>query len=50
MPTYLQRVGIYRDFNALFFKRSTADLAELLIGQLERAGAVRREGEWLVPG
>ena len=49
MPAYLERVGIYRDFNTLFFKRSTAHLAELLIGELERAGAVRREGEWLVP-
>ena len=50
MPAYLERVGIYRDFNARFFKRPAADLAELLIGELERAGAVRREGEWLVPG
>ena len=50
MPAYLERVGIYRDFNTLFFKRSTAELAELLIGELERARAVRREGEWLVPG
>jgi glyoxylase-like metal-dependent hydrolase (beta-lactamase superfamily II) len=50
MPAYLERVGIYRDFNALFFKRSSAELAELLIGELERAGAVRRQGEWLVPG
>ena len=50
MPAYLERVGIYRDFNARFFKRPAADLAEQLIGELERAGAVRREGEWLVPG
>ncbi|TMG82731.1 MAG: MBL fold metallo-hydrolase [Betaproteobacteria bacterium] len=50
MPSYFERIGIYRDFNALFFKRSAAKLAELLIGELEHAGAVRREGEWLVPG
>jgi glyoxylase-like metal-dependent hydrolase (beta-lactamase superfamily II) len=49
MPAYMERVGIYRDFNALFFKRSAAELADLLIGELERAGAVMREGQWLVP-
>jgi hypothetical protein len=49
MPSYLERIGIYRDFNALFFKRPAAELAELLIGELERSGAVKREGSWLVP-
>ena len=49
MPAYMERVGIYRDFNALFFRRSPAELAELLIGELERAGAVKREAGWLVP-
>jgi hypothetical protein len=49
MPAYIDRVGIYRDFNALFFKRPAAELAELLIGELERSGAVKREGSWLVP-
>lgn len=50
MPAYVERVGIYRDFNALFFKRPAAALADLLIAELERSGAARREGEWLVPG
>jgi hypothetical protein len=50
MPAYVERVGIYRDFNALFFKRPAAAFADLLIGELERAGAARREGDWLVPG
>ena len=49
MPAYVERVGIYRDFNAMFFKRQPAGLAELLIGELERSGAARREGDWLVP-
>jgi glyoxylase-like metal-dependent hydrolase (beta-lactamase superfamily II) len=49
MPAYMERIGIYRDFNALFFKRSAAELADMLMGELERAGAVRREGEWLLP-
>jgi len=50
MPQYLERVAIYRDFNALFFKRSAAGLADFLIAELERSGAARREGDWLVPG
>jgi glyoxylase-like metal-dependent hydrolase (beta-lactamase superfamily II) len=49
IPAYMDRIGIYRQFNALFFRRSPVDLAELLIGELERAGAVKREAEWLVP-
>jgi glyoxylase-like metal-dependent hydrolase (beta-lactamase superfamily II) len=49
MASYVERVGIYRDLNALFFKRPAAELAKLLIGELERACVVRREGEWLVP-
>jgi glyoxylase-like metal-dependent hydrolase (beta-lactamase superfamily II) len=50
LPAYLDRVGIYRDLNALFFRRSATELAEMLVGELERAGAARREGDWLLPG
>ncbi len=49
MPDYLTRIGIYRDFNALFFRLPPARLAELLIDELEKAGAARREAGWLVP-
>ena len=49
MPEYVARVGIYRDFNAEFFRVSPADLAYLLITELERAGAARRDDGWLVP-
>jgi glyoxylase-like metal-dependent hydrolase (beta-lactamase superfamily II) len=49
MPAYVDRVGIYRDFNARFFRLAPADLAEWLITALERARAARREGEWLLP-
>jgi glyoxylase-like metal-dependent hydrolase (beta-lactamase superfamily II) len=49
MPAYVARIGIYRDFNALFFRVSPARLVELLIGELERAGAARRHDGWLVP-
>jgi glyoxylase-like metal-dependent hydrolase (beta-lactamase superfamily II) len=49
LPAYLDRVGIYRDFNARFFRVPPAVLADRLVGELERAGAVRREDGWLRP-
>jgi hypothetical protein len=49
LPDYLDRVGIYRDFNALFFRLPPAGLAALLVGELEKAGAVKREDGWLIP-
>ncbi len=49
MPEYVARIGIYRDFNALFFRLPPARLAEFLIGELEKAGAAKREVGWLVP-
>ncbi len=49
VPAWLGRVGIYRDFNAGFFRLPPARLAELLIGELERVGAVRDDDGVLVP-
>ena len=49
LPAYLDRVGIYRDFNGRFFRLRATELADLLVGELERAGAVRREDGWLRP-
>jgi glyoxylase-like metal-dependent hydrolase (beta-lactamase superfamily II) len=50
MPDYVARIGIYRDFNARFFGAAPASLAEQLVVDLERVGAVRRERGYLVPG
>jgi glyoxylase-like metal-dependent hydrolase (beta-lactamase superfamily II) len=50
LPLYVERVGIYREFNARFFRLYPATLAEKLVAELEVAGAVRRAGGWLVPG
>ena len=50
MPGYVARVGIYRDFNARFFKLPPAVLAEQLVTDLERVGAVRRDGGYVMPG
>ena len=49
LPEYMARVGIYRDFNARFFRLPAATLAEQLVGELERVGAVRREEGYLLP-
>ncbi len=49
LPDYMGRIGLYRDFNARFFRLPPADLAALLIEELERAGAAKREDGWLVP-
>jgi len=50
LPAYFERVGIYRDFNALFFRVPPGALAERIVGELEAAGVVRRRGEVLEPG
>jgi glyoxylase-like metal-dependent hydrolase (beta-lactamase superfamily II) len=49
MPAYVDRVGIYRDFNARFFRLSPHALAERLVAELEKVHAARREDGWLVP-
>jgi len=49
MPAYVDRVGLYCDFNARFFRLPAARLADFLIGELEKSGAARREDGWLVP-
>jgi len=50
LPLYVERVGVYREFNARFLRLDPATLAEKLVAELEVAGAVRRAGGWLVPG
>jgi glyoxylase-like metal-dependent hydrolase (beta-lactamase superfamily II) len=50
LAKYVHTIGIYRDFNARFFHLPPADLAALLVGELERSRAVLREDGWLRPG
>ena len=50
LPAYVDRVPIYRDFNARFFGLAPSELATTLVGELERVGAVRRSGDFLTPG
>ena len=49
LPDYVDRVGIYRDFNAACLGLSPRELAALLVAELERAGAVSVRDGWLVP-
>ena len=49
LPAYVERVGLYRDFNAMFLKMTPQALADALVGDLVRAGAVRRQGGFAVP-
>jgi glyoxylase-like metal-dependent hydrolase (beta-lactamase superfamily II) len=49
IAAYVERIGIYREFNERFFRLPPERLAALLVGELERAGAVRRDAGWLVP-
>lgn len=49
LSAYVDRIGIYRDFNARFFRLPPSALAEQLVAGLEKAGAARRENGWLVP-
>ena len=48
LPTYVDRIEIYRDFNARFFRLSPAALAQMLFDSLEKAGVVRRDGDLLI--
>ena len=47
---HVERVDVFREFNALYFRLSPAALAEQLVTELLRAGAVRRDGDAIVPG
>ena len=49
LPAYFDRIGFYRDFNRQFFRLPPSQFAAMLVGELERSGAVRREDSWLFP-
>ncbi len=49
LPAYVDRIEIYREFNARFFRLPAEELAAMLVNDLDRAGAVRVEGGWLRP-
>ncbi len=48
VPGFLASVALYREINARYFHQPFDALAEWLIRDLERAGALRRDGDHLV--
>jgi len=49
LPFYLDRVGLFRDFNRQFYRLPPSEMAAMLVGELEKTGAVRCEDGWLRP-
>ncbi|MBU6485117.1 MAG: MBL fold metallo-hydrolase [Betaproteobacteria bacterium] len=49
LPEQIAQVGIFREFNAWYFRLSPEALAERLVNDLVRVGAVRRSDGFLVP-
>jgi glyoxylase-like metal-dependent hydrolase (beta-lactamase superfamily II) len=49
LPGYVERVGMYREFNARYFRQTPAELAAFLVQELTRAGVVRIEGGRILP-
>jgi glyoxylase-like metal-dependent hydrolase (beta-lactamase superfamily II) len=49
LPALLDEVPVYREYNAAYFNLEPKALSELLVGELERAGAVARSGPFLMP-
>ncbi len=48
VPEYLATVPLYADFNARYFQLNEVALAELIVGELERAGAVKKSNGNLI--
>ena len=48
IPEYLATVPLYADFNARYFQLSDVALADLIVGELERAGAVKKSNGYLI--
>ena len=49
LPSYVGHIGIYRDLNAHCLRMGTAELADMLVRELERAGAVTCKDGYLMP-
>lgn len=47
VPAYLASVPLYRDFNARYFQLGNDEFARLIVGDLERNGAVMKAEGWL---
>jgi glyoxylase-like metal-dependent hydrolase (beta-lactamase superfamily II) len=48
IPEYLATVPLYTDFDARYFQLGNVALADLIVGELERAGAVKKVNGYLI--
>jgi glyoxylase-like metal-dependent hydrolase (beta-lactamase superfamily II) len=49
LADYLERNSLYRDINGRFLHLGKQELADFVVSDLEKAGAIRREGNAIVP-
>jgi glyoxylase-like metal-dependent hydrolase (beta-lactamase superfamily II) len=49
LSEYLDSIPVYREYNAAYLGLAPSALAEMLVTELERAGAITRSGEFLKP-
>jgi len=49
LPTHVDRIGVYRDFNAAVLHMTPSALAAMLVDELVRAGAIRIQDGNLLP-
>ena len=49
LPAYCATVPVYADISRRYLGLESGALADLLVRELDRSAAVRRDGEWLVP-
>lgn len=49
LPAYLERVPVHKDYNDAYFRLTPAAFAAMMVADLEKAGAARREGTDLIP-
>ena len=47
LPAYVARVPILAELNSRYFRMTPGAMAEWLVNELERAGALRRENDML---
>jgi glyoxylase-like metal-dependent hydrolase (beta-lactamase superfamily II) len=49
LSRYLDSIPVYQEYNRAYFGLAPSALAETLVSELERSGAVSRSGEFLKP-
>lgn len=49
LPRHVERVGVFRDFNAIYFRLPPAELASMIVDGLVESGAVRCERGFIEP-